>query len=116
MPTTPPILPDTRLVLTTAAAPDEARRLARTLVEEHLAACVTLVPEVESFYRWDEKIESSAETLLLIKTATDQLPALQSRLHALHSYELPEFLVFEVDAESSSHPYLEWLLASLRKP
>jgi periplasmic divalent cation tolerance protein len=104
------------LVLTTAATPDEGRLLARTLVEERLAACVTLIPAVESIYRWKETIESSAETLLLIKTSHDQLPALQSRLHALHSYTLPEFLVLDVDAESSSHPYIEWLQDSLRNP
>jgi periplasmic divalent cation tolerance protein len=110
MPTNPPI----RLILTTVATPDEARRLAHTLVEEQLAACVTLLPAVESIYCWQGKIESSAETLLLIKTGLDQLPALESRLHALHSYEVPEFLV--VDVESASHPYLEWLQACLRKP
>ena len=106
---TPPI----RLVLTTCANPDEGRRLARTLVEEHLAACVTLIPAVESIYRWQGKIESSTETLLILKTASDHLAALESRLHALHTYEVPEFLV--LDIESASHPYLEWLQASLHK-
>ena len=110
MPATPP----NRLVLTTAANPDEARRLANTLVEEHLAACVTLIPAVESIYRWQGKIESSSETLLLVKTCSDQLAALESRLHALHSYEVPEFLV--LDIESASHPYLQWLQACLHKP
>jgi periplasmic divalent cation tolerance protein len=114
MPTNPPIRPAVRIVLTTTANPDEARRLAHTLIEEQLAACVTLLPAVESIYRWQGKIESSAETLLLIKTGLDQLPALESRLHALHSYEVPEFLV--LDVESAGHPYLAWLEACLRKP
>ena len=109
MPTTPPA----RLVLTTAA-PDEARRLARTLVEERLAACVTLIPAVESTYRWQGKIESSAETMLLIKTAPDQIPALEARLRQLHSYQTPEFLVLNI--ESGSHAYLDWLHSSLRQP
>ena len=103
-----------RLVLTTTYTPDEARRLARTLVEEQLAACVTLVGAVESIYQWNSKIESSAETLLLIKTGLGQLPALEARLHALHSYEVPEFLV--LDVESASQPYLEWLRGCLRQP
>jgi periplasmic divalent cation tolerance protein len=114
MPESPPDRPAVRLVLTTCANPDEARRLAHTLVEEQLAACVTLVPAVESIYRWQGKIESSSETLLILKTGPDQLPALQSRLIALHTYEVPEFLV--LDVESASHPYLEWLQACLRQP
>lgn len=111
---TPPIRPAIRLVLTTAADPDEARRLANIFIEEQLAACVTLLPAIESIYRWQGKIESSAETLLLIKTASDQIATLESRLQALHSYEVPEFLV--LDVEAASHPYLEWLQSCLRKP
>ena len=113
MPTSP-IPSAVRVVLTTAPTSDEARRLANIFIEEQLAACVTLLPAVESIYRWQGKIESSAETLLLIKTAPEQLPALKSRLHALHSYEVPEFLV--LDVEAASHPYLEWLQSCLRKP
>lgn len=101
-----------RIVLTTAASPEEAGRMARTLVEERLAACVTLLPAVESIYRWEGRIESTTETMLLIKTETGQLAALETRLHQLHSYETPEFLVLKV--ESGSRRYLEWLQASLR--
>ena len=100
-----------RLVLTTAASVDEAAGLGRTLVEERLAACATLVPAVESIYRWEGKIASSAETLLLLKTASDRLSALEARLVELHSYKTPEFLVLEI--ESGSHPYLAWLNACL---
>lgn len=103
-----------RIVLTTAANPDEAGRLARTVVEEHLAACATLIPQVQSIYRWQGAVESASETLLLIKTTIDQIPALEARLHQLHSYQTPEFLVLEV--ESGSHAYLDWLQASLRLP
>jgi periplasmic divalent cation tolerance protein len=102
-----------RIALTTVATPDEARRLGRILVEEGLAACVTLLPAVESIYRWQGTIETSTETLL-IKTATGQLPALEARLLALHSYQTPEFLVLAVDA--ASHPYRAWLEASLVNP
>jgi periplasmic divalent cation tolerance protein len=100
-----------RIVLTTAANPEEAGRLGRILVEERLAACATLIPGVESIYRWKGQIESSSETMLLIKTGFDQLAALETRLHELHSYQTPEFLVLTV--ESGSHPYLEWLQGSL---
>lgn len=103
-----------RIVLTTAADPEEAGRLARELVDQRLAACATIIPQVRSIYRWEGKIEDSAETLLLIKTTAEQIATLQARLLALHSYQTPEFLVIPV--ESGSPFYLEWLLASVLKP
>jgi len=106
--------PNARIVLTTAANPDEAAHLGRTLVEERLAACATLIPGVESIYRWQGKIETSTETLVLLKTNSEQLEALESRLRELHSYETPEFLALNVDA--ASQPYLDWLTESLRQP
>jgi periplasmic divalent cation tolerance protein len=108
--TTPPA----HIVLTTTANPEEANRLGRTLVEEQLAACATLIPAVQSIYRWQGQIESSTETLLLLKTGPDQLAALEARLLELHSYQTPEFLVLGVEA--ASQPYLEWMRASLREP
>jgi len=110
----PEAAPSARIVLTTLATPEEAAELGRVLVEERLAACVTLIPAVQSIYRWKGEVESSTETLLLIKTGPEQLAALESRLHELHSYETPEFLVLKVDA--ASQPYLDWLHASLHKP
>jgi periplasmic divalent cation tolerance protein len=107
---TPPI----RIVMTTTANAEEAVRLGRTLVEERLAACATLIPAVQSIYRWQGAIESATETLLLLKTGSEQLAALEARLHELHSYQTPEFLVLGVEA--ASQPYLEWLLASLSLP
>jgi len=101
-----------RIVITTTATPEEAASIGRTLVEEQLAACATLVPAVQSFYRWQGQIESATETLLLLKTALEQLPALESRMRDLHSYDVPEFLVLPI--ESGSQPYLEWLCASLK--
>lgn len=100
-----------RIVFTTVGSAEEATRLGQTLVEERLAACATLLPQVHSIYRWQDKIESSAEALLLLKTEVDQLPALESRLQELHAYQTPEFLVLAV--ESGSHSYLSWLRASL---
>lgn len=100
-----------RIVLTTAANPEEAERIARTLVEERVAACATLVPSVRSIYRWEGKIENARETLLLIKTGAEQLAALEVRLHALHSYETPEFLVLEPTAGNGA--YLAWMQSNL---
>jgi len=109
----PESAPDARIVLTTAANPEEASELGRTLVEEQLAACATLVPAVQSIYRWEGRIAYSAETLLLLKTVLDRLPALESRLFELHSYQVPEFLVLPVEAGGRS--YLDWLDATLRR-
>jgi periplasmic divalent cation tolerance protein len=105
---------DARIVLTTAASVDEARSLAHTLVEEQLAVCATLIPAVESIYHWEGKVESTGETLLLLKTCANQLAALEARLHALHAYKVPEFLVLPV--ESGSEGYLAWMRKSLTKP
>ena len=100
-----------RIVMTTVVSAEEANRIGRTLVEERLAACATLLPPVHSIYRWHDQIESSNETMLLIKTSLDQLPALETRLREMHSYQTPEFLVLPV--ESGSHAYLDWLKTSV---
>ena len=105
--------PLARIALTTCANPNEAGDLARTLVEERLAACVTLIPSVESVYRWQERVETAAETLLLIKTTAERLAALEARVLALHSYQTPEFLVLDVAGGSAA--YLDWLLGAVGK-
>ena len=101
-----------RLVLTTTGDRREAKRIAHTLVTERLAACVNIVDRVHSIYRWKDAVESSDEVLLLIKTEQDRVEALRTRLHELHSYELPEFLVLHV-AEGSS-AYLDWVGSCVR--
>jgi periplasmic divalent cation tolerance protein len=101
-----------RIVMTTVVSGEEGTRIGRTLVEERLAACATLLPPIHSIYRWNDQIESSNETMLLIKTSLDHVPALETRLRELHSYQTPEFLVLPV--ESGSHAYLDWLQASVR--
>jgi periplasmic divalent cation tolerance protein len=106
--------PWAQVVLTTAPNPDEAARLGRTVVEERLAACATLIPGVESIYRWKGKVETASETLLLLKTGSEQLAALEARLHQLLSYQTPEFLVLQVS--TANQPYLDWLQESLHRP
>ena len=100
-----------RIVLTSLGSAKDASRLARTLVEERLAACVTILPGAASIYRWKDKLETADEVVLLIKTTEDQLAALEKRLKELHSYETPEFLVLKV--EGGSEEYLAWLTSSV---
>jgi periplasmic divalent cation tolerance protein len=100
-----------RIVLTTASSHDEAKRIAKALVEGRLAACVNLVGGVESIYRWQGEVEEAAEVLLLIKTNVEKLEALETAVRRLHSYEVPEFLIFEVNGGSAA--YLKWLDDSL---
>jgi len=103
--------PQARIVLTTEATLDEANKLGRTLVEERLVACATLLPVVQSIYHWNEQIQSAPETMVLLKTSTDHLDQLEKRLKELHSYRVPEFLVLPV--ESGSAAYLQWLFGAL---
>jgi periplasmic divalent cation tolerance protein len=105
--------PPARIVVTTTADPEEASRIGRRLIEERLAACATLIPAVQSLYRWQGRVESSTETLLVLKTGPEQLAALEARLRQLHSYQIPEFLVLTIDSASQS--YLDWLQESLRQ-
>jgi periplasmic divalent cation tolerance protein len=102
-----------RIVVTTVVSPEEAARLGQAMIEERLAACATILPVAHSIYRWQGKIESSTETVLLLKTELDRLAALDTRLHELHSYQTPEFLVLGV--ESGSQAYLAWLHACLHQ-
>jgi len=103
--------PQARIVLTTESTLDEANKLGRTLVEERLVACATLLPVVQSIYNWEDQIQSAPETMVLLKTSTDKLEALEARLLELHSYRVPEFLV--VPVEHGSAGYMEWMLKTL---
>ena len=100
---------DARVVLMTAPDQEVAQRIARTLVEERLAACVSLVPGVRSIYRWQGSVEDDAEILLLAKTGRARCAALAARVQALHPYELPEIVVLSVDG--GSQRYLDWIVS-----
>jgi periplasmic divalent cation tolerance protein len=102
---------DTRLILVTASPRAEAKRIAHALVEERLAACVNLIGGVHSVYRWKETVETADEVLLLIKTRQEKVDAVRIRVHELHSYEVPEFLVLDVTEGSSA--YLEWIASCI---
>ena len=98
------------IVLTTVGADADAAAIARTLVEERLAACVNLLPEMTSIYRWKGSVEQEREQQLVIKTAADRVEALRVRLRTLHPYELPEFVVLTAGA---SEAYAAWVGESL---
>lgn len=101
-----------RLILVSTSPRAEAKRIAHALVEEHLAACVNLIGGVHSVYRWKEAVETADEVLLLIKTLEQKVDAVRTRVHELHSYELPEFLV--LDVTDGSEAYLAWIAANVR--
>ncbi len=102
---------DKRIVLTTADSEDEAHTIARHLVEHQLAACVNIVPGIESIYRWQGKVESSREWLLLIKTTAEKFDGVRDAIQELHSYELPECVAIAI--ENGSAEYLDWIGDSL---
>lgn len=99
------------IVLTTVSQPADAERLARALVDERLAACVNVLPPMQSIYRWNGEVSRETEQQLVIKTAPARLEALEGRLRALHPYELPECVVLR---GSASAAYAAWVDESTR--
>jgi periplasmic divalent cation tolerance protein len=98
------------IVLTTAGSQVEARKIAHALVERRLAACVNIVPRIESVYRWQDKVESAEEWLLLIKTRAQVFERVREAIKELHPYELPECIMLEIAAGDKA--YLDWLAKS----
>jgi periplasmic divalent cation tolerance protein len=103
---------DKRIVLSTAGSDKEARRIAHYLVEHQLAACVNIVPQIASIYRWQGKVEEAREWLLLIKTTKETFPLVRDAIKELHSYDVPECI--EVSIEDGSATYLQWIADSLK--
>ena len=99
------------IVLTTLGADADAAAIARTLIDERLAACVNILPPMASVYRWQGKVEQDREQQMVIKTASHRVADLQTRLRQLHPYELPEFLVLDA---TGSDAYLAWVAESAR--
>ena len=99
------------VVLVTAKDGSEAERIGARLVKEKLAACVSVVPRVSSTYWWNDKVETSDEAMLFIKTSGEKLEDLIRRVKELHSYETPEVLALPV--AKGSPEYLKWLEGSL---
>jgi len=102
---------DKIVVFSTCATEAEAERLARTLVEARIAACVTILPGARSVYRWQGAIETSAECLLMIKSSRALFESLRVALEKVHSYEVPELVALPV-VEGAAN-YMNWLEGQL---
>jgi periplasmic divalent cation tolerance protein len=103
-----------RVVLVTCGSLTEARRIAHGVVSARLAACVNIIlSPVESFYTWKGKLEKAPEYLLVIKTTSKRLAALEKEVQRLHSYDVPEFIALPIAAGSRN--YLSWLQASVKR-
>jgi periplasmic divalent cation tolerance protein len=102
---------DKKLVLTTTGSAEEARKIAHALVEGKLAACVNIVPQIHSVYRWQGKIEEAQEWLLIIKTTDTAFERVRDAIKQLHSYELPECIVVQI--QDGSQEYLRWIAESV---
>ncbi len=98
---------DKRIVLSTVGSEEEARKIARALVERRLAACVSIVPQVTSIYRWQESVEEAREWLLMVKTTAANFERVREAISDLHSYEVPECLCIKI--EDGSAAYLQWI-------
>ena len=98
-------------VSTTTASAAEAEQIATALVEQHLAACVQIIPQIRSVYRWEGKIEQSDEQLCLIKTRRSLLPQVEAEVIRWHAYQCPEFITVPIEAVSPG--YLQWLEVQL---
>jgi len=101
-----------RIVLTATGSKEEAQKIARALVDRHLAACANIVGPVDSVFWWKGKMQEVAEYLLIIKTMEDALDNVRKVIRELHSYELPEFTVLSIEA--GSREYLAWIEACVR--
>jgi periplasmic divalent cation tolerance protein len=101
------------VILVTAGTADEAGRIGRALVEERLAACANVLGPIRSIYRWQGAVEDAEEHLLLLKARAADVPALEARVRALHSYEIPEVLALSVRGGSAA--YLAWLAESTER-
>jgi periplasmic divalent cation tolerance protein len=103
---------DKILVLTTTASKDEARRIGRALVERLLAACVNIIPQVGTIYRWEGEIEEAEEWLLIIKSTATAFERVRDAINELHSYDVPECVSIAI--ESGSMAYLNWVGESVK--
>lgn len=100
-------------VYVTAPSHSEAKYIAKTCIEEKLAACVNLLGQIESFYWWEEQVEESSESAFLFKTHHSKLNSLKERITELHSYEVPCILAIPL-SNNSAASYLEWITRSVK--
>jgi periplasmic divalent cation tolerance protein len=101
------------IVLVTAPDLKTARRLAKAALKKRLIACANLIPKLESHYWWKGKIENGSEVLMLMKTSSSKLPALEKLVLAAHPYDTPEFIVLPIS--HGSKRYLDWIAESVQR-
>lgn len=101
---------DCVVIWTTIGSTADGRGMASILVNERLAACVNVLPEMESVYRWQGQVETDHERQLVIKTTVSRVAALRQRVHELHDYDVPEFIVLPI--AGGSEAYLKWIRES----
>ena len=98
------------LALSTFPDAETARTIVKEIVDLRLAACGNIIPQIESIYRWQGKVESSGETLVIFKLTADRYPEFEKKLRSLHPYEVPEVICFKID--NGSQDYLRWVSQS----
>ena len=107
------VMPSYLVVLVTCPTPRHATQLARTLVGERVAACVNILPRVQSLFWWHGRVDHASESLLLIKTTARQFASLRRTVLAHHPYDVPEIIALPITR--AHQPYLSWILSSLAK-
>jgi periplasmic divalent cation tolerance protein len=96
-------------VIVATCPTDHAKGLAKTLLDAKLVACVNIIPSVVSMYIWNDSVVEDSESLLLIKTSTSLVSAVEAAFHQAHPYDVPEFILLGVDEAGSSQAYLAWV-------
>src|SRR5262245_44204283 len=105
---------DSSVIFVTTGSETEAETIAKALVEERLVACVNILPPVRSIYRWEDKVTDEREWLMVMKTTTERFSAIEKRVQALHSYQVPEVIALPIVAGAEG--YLRWLRDSVSEP
>ncbi|MBL4889762.1 MAG: divalent-cation tolerance protein CutA [Candidatus Lindowbacteria bacterium] len=96
------------VILSTVPDRKTGEKIATTLVEGRFAACVNILPNITSIYRWKDKIEHEEELLLIIKSADERIPALIEKIQEIHPYEVPE--IIEIEVKRGGNSYLNWVV------
>lgn len=105
-----------RFVYVTTKNREEAKKIGTAIVKEKLAACANIIDKMESIYRWKDKIETSNECILILKTSYSNVTKLTRRVKELHSYDVPCVISLNIAEQEGNPEYLNWIRDSVRKP
>ena len=105
-------MPTSYVVLCTVDSGEAAQRIAKDLVENRLAACVNIIPNITSIYKWEGNLERSTEHLMLVKTTEERFQQVVDRIEILHTYEVPEVIALPI--QHGYPPYLDWLISQVK--